>query len=136
MEIASIGGNTTTTAETNPNSSISQDDFIELFLAQLNFQDPLEPVDNREFLAQMAQFTNLQISQTSDESLANLVAMSSSDQALTLLGKTVDITTNGVSVTATVEAIHYSSNGATLSIKTQAGDTLTDVPLGQVRVVQ
>ena len=41
-------------------SSISQDDFIKLFLAQLQFQDPLEPVDNREFLAQLAQFSTVQ----------------------------------------------------------------------------
>ena len=35
-------------------NTIDQEDFIKLFLSQLQFQDPLEPVDNREFLAQLA----------------------------------------------------------------------------------
>jgi len=41
-------------------NTIDQEDFIKLFLSQLQFQDPLEPVDNREFLAQLAQFSNLE----------------------------------------------------------------------------
>ena len=61
MQVESIGGVATSqnNAVTN-NSAISQEEFIKLFLAQLNYQDPLEPVDNSEFLAQLAQFSSLE----------------------------------------------------------------------------
>ena len=138
MEVTSIGGNVTNSVAdaNNSNGNINRDEFLKLFLAQLNFQDPLEPVDNREFLTQMAQFTSLEIARTSDESLTNLVAMTSSDQGLSLLGKAVQVSSNGAVIDATVDAVHYTTSGATLSLQLASGEQLTDIPLGQVQVVR
>jgi flagellar basal-body rod modification protein FlgD len=138
MDVTSIGGNVSNTVAeaNNSNGNINRDEFLKLFLAQLNFQDPLEPVDNREFLTQMAQFTSLEIARTSDESLTNLVAMTSSDQGLSLLGKAVQVLSNGSTIDATVDAVHYTTNGATLSLKLASGEQLTDIPLGQVQVIR
>ena len=60
MPVDAIGSilNQADTTVTRQNT-IDQEDFIKLFLSQLQFQDPLEPVDNREFLSQLAQFSNL-----------------------------------------------------------------------------
>ena len=62
MPVDAIGSvlNQQDTTVTRQNT-IDQEDFIKLFLSQLQFQDPLEPVDNREFLAQLAQFSNLEV---------------------------------------------------------------------------
>src|SRR5581483_4131830 len=45
---------------TNSLSSISQDQFLQLLVAQLQNQDPLDPVSNKDLLAQLAQFSTLQ----------------------------------------------------------------------------
>ncbi len=55
MQVESIGNVVQQPAQT-ANNAISQDEFVKLFLAQLKYQDPLEPLNNREFLAQLAQF--------------------------------------------------------------------------------
>jgi flagellar basal-body rod modification protein FlgD len=45
---------------TNPNrKTLGQADFIRLMTTQMKMQDPLEPVDNKEMIAQMAQFSSL-----------------------------------------------------------------------------
>ena len=71
--------------------SLDKDDFLSILLTQLQHQDPTAPMDDKEFIAQLAQFSTLeQITNMSTEfsKLSNLI---SSSQAITLLGKSVDI---------------------------------------------
>ena len=42
-----------------PRKTLGQADFIKLMTTQMKLQDPLEPVDNKEMIAQMAQFSSL-----------------------------------------------------------------------------
>ena len=72
-------------------TGVNQADYLKLFMQELTYQDPLQPIDNREFMAQMAQFSSLQEARTSNESLTQLLAMTSANQGLSLLGKTVKI---------------------------------------------
>lgn len=136
MEIESIGsaaGN----IQKSDNSSVSQDEFIKLFLAQLQYQDPLEPLNNREFLAQLAQFSVLEQTRLSNENLTNIASLNSSDQALSLLGKEVEVETeSGSRFNGNIEAVHFSTQGASLTIKNSAGEFLNDISLGQIRIVQ
>lgn len=46
-------------AEAKQSSMLGQKDFLRLLTAQMQTQDPFEPVDNKEMLAQMAQFSSL-----------------------------------------------------------------------------
>lgn len=72
-------------------NGVNQDDYMKLFMQELTYQDPLKPVDNREFMTQMAQFSALQQAQTTNGSLAELVGMTNGSQALMLIGKHVKI---------------------------------------------
>lgn len=72
-------------------SGINQTDYMKLFMQELTYQDPLKPVDNREFMAQMAQFSLLQQAQMTNDSLSQLIGMNLSNQSLLLLGKNVKI---------------------------------------------
>lgn len=56
-----VAGATTTTAATTGRGmdSLGQGDFLRLLTVQMQQQDPFEPVDNKEMLAQMAQFSSL-----------------------------------------------------------------------------
>jgi flagellar basal-body rod modification protein FlgD len=117
------------------NSVISQQDFIRLFLAQLQFQDPLEPVDNREFLAQLAQFSNLEQTRKNGENTENLLAVTASTQALSLLGKTVDLSSGSGAVSGVVIGLKYAADGTTLTVRTGTGQVLNAVRLSQVSSV-
>lgn len=70
-------------------SKLGSQDFLNLMLKQLNYQDPLEPVSNTEFIAQQAQFTQLQ---TTQEMNNNILSNNSVSEALSLVGKSVTLT--------------------------------------------
>ena len=55
--LASTAG--TTTSSSTGRSSLGQDDFLRLLTVQMEQQDPFDPVDHKEMLAQMAQFSSL-----------------------------------------------------------------------------
>ncbi|MCD1600351.1 flagellar hook assembly protein FlgD [Rheinheimera aquimaris] len=138
MQVESIGGVTTSqnNAVTN-NSAISQEEFIKLFLAQLNYQDPLEPVDNSEFLAQLAQFSSLEQSRQMNDNIVGLLGMNSSNQALTLLGKSVQVTTQtGASFTGTVQAVSYNAGAPSLTVRNADGSFIDRITLSQIKLVQ
>ncbi|TJY62876.1 flagellar hook assembly protein FlgD [Sinimarinibacterium sp. CAU 1509] len=61
---------------------LGQQDFLALMTAQLQNQDPMNPMDNADFLGQLAQFSTVQGIQTMNDSLSNLTASLTSDQAL------------------------------------------------------
>ncbi len=77
----------TTTSETKSNV-LDQDAFLKLLLVQLQNQDPLSPMDNTEFISQMAQFSALeQMTQVK----AQIEAMRVDVTAISLLGKKVKV---------------------------------------------
>lgn len=86
-----------------PQQSLNQNDFLQLLVAQLSHQDPMNPVSNTDFAAQMAQFSALQENQTMQGNMAAI-------QANALLGQTVILQpTQGSPVSGVVSAIQYQS---------------------------
>lgn len=137
MPVDAIGGvlNAQDTNATQ-NSTINQEDFIRLFLTQLQFQDPLEPVDNREFLAQLAQFTSLEQSRQTSQNTTDLLSMTATAQAVSLINRQVDVNGLAVPFTGTVIAVQFNSAGAQLSVRSTSGQVLTAIRLSQVTLVK
>lgn len=70
-------------------TELGQDGFLRLMTEQLKYQDPLSPLDNAEFVSQMAQFSSvkgLQDLQTSFNTLANNMTANQGLQAASLIG--------------------------------------------------
>ena len=81
--------------------TLTQQDFLNLFTAQLKFQNPLEPLDNYQMASQMAQFSSVDALMKMSESLENLMANQTSLQTLqssSLIGKTVQAKGNRMSI--------------------------------------
>ena len=79
----SMAGNTVaSTKDTSSGSSLDKDAFLQLLVTQMQYQDPLEPTSNTEYMSQLAQFSSV-------EELQNLSATLSSNQALNLTGQYV-----------------------------------------------
>lgn len=117
-------------------ATIDQEAFIKLFLAQLQFQDPLEPVDNREFLAQMAQFSALEQARQTSQNTNDMVAVSATTQALSLLNRQVDVAGLATPLSGTVIAVQFTSTGADLSVRNSGGQVSTGIRLSQITIVK
>ena len=84
--------NPPTTADATGSSALGKDDFMKLLLAQLANQDPTAPQDDQAFVAQLAQFAQLEASQGTNSRLDTLVsaqAASQSTQAVGFIDKSV-----------------------------------------------
>jgi flagellar basal-body rod modification protein FlgD len=90
-------GSTTTTTPANAQQPLGKEDFLQLLVAQLSAQDPLNPMDSREFSAQLAQFSALEQMTNVNSTLEELVkaqqAMGNSSM-ISLIGKLVDVPGN------------------------------------------
>ncbi len=67
---------------TQSNTSLGKDDFLKLLVTQLKYQDPLNPMQNENFIAQLAQFSTL-------ESMKNVEKSFKGVEAYNLIGKMV-----------------------------------------------
>jgi flagellar basal-body rod modification protein FlgD len=132
MAVESIGAAPATA--TPANAVVGQDDFLKILLTQLRFQDPLKPIDNQEFIAQLAQFSSLEFTRQQGEKLDTLLTIQSASQSIALVNRTVEVATNGGSQVGTVSAIRFQKGEPLLTIK--IGDQfLTDIRLSQVSLI-
>lgn len=85
--------------------NLDQDDFLKILITQLQNQNPSQPMEDREFIAQMAQFSSLgQMTKMSDK-FTELSAALKGSGAMNLIGRDVRITRGDTLVTGTVEAV-------------------------------
>ena len=124
--------------ETKENNEMGRNEFLKLLVAQLENQDPTEPQDNGEFVAQLAQFSSLEEAQkmsASFESFSTAFQSSQHLQATSLVGRpvhvkadtTVLLNTGGISVIADIPR---STDSAVLSVYDQAGTLVDSFNLG------
>lgn len=97
--------NSTTDTYTNPNSELNQSDFLQLLVAQLQYQDPMNPQSDTDMAAQLAQFSSLQQATDSSSSLSMI-------QANSLVGTTVTLQVDSTDTTSGVVTGVVMSNGS------------------------
>jgi len=111
-------------------SELGEDAFMTLLLAQLKNQDPLKPMEDRDFIAQLAQFNSLSQLTQMNKTLSEMITTQSMAQASALIGKTVTGTgADGGDITGVVAGLHLSGGKVILDV---AGKEL---PLNSVRSV-
>ena len=74
-----------------PKAELDKDDFLKILVTQLQHQDPTNPMQDREFIAQMAQFSSLEQMTNMSQNFAKLSGILNSSEAQSLLGRTVEI---------------------------------------------
>lgn len=117
-------------------TSLNMQDFLKVLLTQLTYQDPLKPMDNEQFMAQIAQFTSLQQTQQMNANLEQLLTNQASLQSVGLIGRTVSLTTASGPVIGTVTSLSLAGSAPQLTIKTATGATLGNINLSQITSVQ
>lgn len=153
MELTAIGSaqsaaapgiaaaNQTTSTPSTPQTAtdafgLSFDSLLKIILTQLTYQDPLKPMENFEFVSQLAQFSQIQQGQTMAERLQQLVSAQSAVQATSLLGRTVDIDAGAAAITGKVTAVSFSTGDAKITIETAQGQTISNLSLTSVSQIR
>ena len=114
---------TNSSASETKSNELGRDAFLELMVAQLNNQNPLEPTDNQAFVAQLAQFSTvegLDKLNTSVESISSAFTSASALQASSLVGQSVIVEGNETGLLL---------SGGVVSGYTEIPDTVTDLKL-------
>lgn len=137
MAIDLIGGGSSSMQNLNTQTqTLSQQEFLNIMLTQLQFQDPLKPMDNEQFLAQMAQFSALAQTAQMNDRMDTLLSVQSATQSIGLIGKTVQVDTSAGATIGTVSSITFSSGAPALTVTAADGSMLTGVSLSQITVVR
>ncbi len=98
-------------------TTLDQSDFLKLLATQFQQQDPMKPMDDTAFIAQMAQFTALDQSSSMLTQMTQLGASQSLATANTYLGRQVTLTdANSQTVTGLVSGIQITASGPQLMV--------------------
>jgi flagellar basal-body rod modification protein FlgD len=95
----------------DPNE-LGKDQFLQLLITQLRYQDPISPVDDKEFIAQMAQFSSLEQMQNLNTNMSEMMLaqqkLTSLGQATQMIGKSVELFTHeGESIFGEVSGVQF-----------------------------
>jgi flagellar basal-body rod modification protein FlgD len=99
--LASNSTSATSSTSKSSTSSLGQDAFLQLLVTQLQYQDPLSPMDDKEFVAELAQFSSLEQLTEINTGIENLSSQNETQQlmgAVNFIGKTIEATGNAVSL--------------------------------------
>jgi len=125
--------------EVENSNELGKNDFLKLLVAQMNNQNPLEPQDNTEFVAQLAQFSSVEgidnLNTTVDD-MASELRSSQALQASSLVGQSVVVPSNEYGflqsgdLIASYSEVPATTMNLTLQIQSKAGQTLETIDLG------
>lgn len=125
-----------TAAKPASESAENKDMFLKLMVAQLRYQNPLEPTDGAQFMAQTAQFTMVETLQTLAESQGDSLRWVRMNAAQGVIGK--DVTTTdpltGADVEGTATGLRATIDGPVITVTTPTGDI--EVPLESISTVR
>lgn len=133
---------TSQTSSTSRSAQVNKDDFLKLLVAQLSHQDPLAPQDDTAFVAQLAQFAQLEQSQNQTvvlEQLQALLAGQTGAQAVGLVGREVTARFSSLSIAegAAVPPLQFTLDGdaasVTLILRDSQGNVVRTIRSGALK---
>ena len=118
----------TQAAVSGKNSQLGKDQFLKLFVAQLQHQDPMNPMEDTEFMGQMASFSTLEQVTNLATANAQIAESLSSTSAVGLIGRTVTWTdADDVSHTGIVEKVTTAGGTPSLTVGGTEGVELSTI---------
>lgn len=117
--------------EAGDKGQLGKDSFLKLLVTQLQHQDPTRPMEDREFIAQMAQFSSLEQMTNLNNEVRNLVTSSRTAEAYGILGRNIESYDSVLqqAVTGRVSSVFFKGNELMLKV----GDN--EVPMKNVHSV-
>jgi len=136
---SSSASNSTSSTSSSSTSSLGQDAFLQLLVTQLEYQDPLNPMDDKDFVAELAQFSSLEQLTEINSGIDGLKSIGEEQEmigAVNFMGKTVDATGTALYLSngsATGVTFTLPDNSATclVNVLDSSGDIVRTVDMGE-----
>lgn len=90
---------------TTAGGDMGKDEFLKILITQLSHQDPTQPMQDKEFIAQMAQFSSLEQMTNVSAEISKVAALLTKGQAVSLLGRMVEVVAGSQVVEGTVDEV-------------------------------
>ncbi|MDF9616643.1 flagellar hook assembly protein FlgD [Pseudomonas entomophila] len=127
------------TTEKTDKNALGKDAFLQLLVTQMQHQNPLDPQDNGEFVAQLAQFSSLEGIQTLNSSVSSIITGMGSSQALqasSLVGRSVIVQSEKAMVDTTKSftgqvVVPQNITDGKVTIKDKDGNVVKTIQLGE-----
>ena len=137
MKIDSLQSTTTQPTGTGGALTGSKDEFLKLFMAQLEHQDPLDPKNGADMVAQLAQFSSVEQAQQTNQHLIDLASAQSAASSASLsnlVGRDCNVATTGFQLDrGSIPTIQITSStamkGATVVVTDDSGKELRRIPV-------
>ena len=131
---SSVNGNSSSSSgaqsatSVNSFNNLSVQDFINMLVAELQNQDPTQPMDNSEILNQVSQIRSIESNDTLDTTLQSVLLGQNVSTGSSLINQTVTGTDpSGNSVTGLVQSVSVANGTVTLNLSNSDTMTLTNV---------
>ncbi len=124
----------------NALNGLGKDAFLKLLMTQMQYQDPMSPMDNKDFIAQMAQFSSLEQMQNMNQSLDKFIKLQTSSaklNALSLIGKDVKVNKQYFEIQngTTQDKLKYEvqiPGEVTINVYNDSGKTVRTIKMGKM----
>ena len=111
------------------------DDLLRVLLTELTHQDPFKPVDNKDFMAQIAQFAALNSTDQVNQGVQQLLALQALNQTVGLIGREVTAQLDGGPVTGRVIAVTLVDGAPRLTLSAN-GAAIPNIAIGQLQTIR
>jgi flagellar basal-body rod modification protein FlgD len=123
----------TTDSSTAPTNTLGKDAFLKLLVAQLKYQDPTKPTDASEFMAQTAQFTQVEKLEEIAQQNQNNIRTQGLTTASALIGRTIKYQdAAGATASGVVTGASLNADGVTLKVSGKDADLTSVTEIGSV----
>jgi len=127
---------TDTQQQANSAFGLGFEDLLQIVLTQLTYQDPLKPLENFEFVSQLAQFSQIQQGETTNQSLEEVLRSEATSQATSLLGREVDVPAGAAVISGRVVSISFENGDPRITLETDDDRTISGIALNTVTQIR
>jgi len=137
MELSPVSSFTNTSDGLNSDFALNFQDYLKLLVTEISNQDPLNPVDNKEFITQLATYSQLNMMDVISKSLNDLSARVSRQESISMLGKEVEVEAqSGSNLIGEIISVNTSSSIPSFTVRTSDGEFLSNINMSSIKLVR
>lgn len=137
MEINAINSLGTAIDASDANFALNFQDYLQLLVTEISTQDPLNPVDNKEFITQLATYSQLNLMNSVSLLVGQLSESANRQEVVSMLGKEVEvINDNGQRIIGEVVSAELSTESPSMTIKNSDGEFISNIQVSSISLVR